>query len=177
MKAQNIIKGLVRETAERMMVNFNKTTTLEVKNELRALGYFATQAETSDFMMGLSDEMDWRWNNKTDNGHTYRVYELPDGYITNYNAPVAVSQTNSTAPVSTATTTSTGKIYTKKDGNTVEAYADENDAIFGDWVVTSIVNSTKLVFPLGNYTRDEVRQAYAKIVGVKFHDTRTTYVK
>jgi hypothetical protein len=46
----------------------------------------------------------------------------------------------------------------------------------GNWKVTDQNHANPLEFD-STYTRDNVRQAYAKINGIKFKDTRTKKVK
>jgi|GEM_PF-2259582 len=56
--------------AERLLLSNGRTTTLEVKLELRRQGYIAYQSDISFFMDQLAAELDWPY---TSNGRN-RVY-------------------------------------------------------------------------------------------------------
>ncbi len=65
-------KKIVKKVAEKLLINNGKTTTLEVKNKLRARNYFALQADISQFLAHISEEEGWSYD---DNG-VYRTYYL-----------------------------------------------------------------------------------------------------
>ncbi|OJJ17476.1 hypothetical protein BKI52_26770 [marine bacterium AO1-C] len=72
---KNLTKDVVKEAAEHLIEAFGTTTTLDVKNRLRQLGFQAFQAEVSNFMDTLTSEEQWHFNH---NGR-YRVYRFgPD---------------------------------------------------------------------------------------------------
>ena len=76
---KNLTKDAVKEAAEHLIEAFGTTTTLDVKNRLRQVGFQAFQAEVSDFMDILTSEEQWRFNH---NGR-YRVYRFgPDSCYT-----------------------------------------------------------------------------------------------
>lgn len=166
----------VKKVAERLMINFNQTTTLEIKMELRSIGFKANQLEVSQFMMELSDENGWIWNNKIDptTNSVYRIYTLPDGYsIDSVATCVANINNQSTGNINVPNfcTCNTRKSYVNTNALVIED-KDEGDVDEHDWVVTS-PNSDAIFYFDKKYTRDNVRQAYSKFTGIHFHDTRT----
>lgn len=167
-------KQIVKEVAERLMTNFNQTTTLEIKMELRSQDYKANQKEVSDLIMELSDEYGWRWTNKiNDNtGCIYRIYTLPDGYAPDY--------VNESDDIDTCGTLSivgafVSKNHKTRDGLLITDKSEDNTG-YGDWLVSDI-NSSNVSYFDKIYTRDQVRGAHSKFYGVKFHDTRTSLVR
>jgi hypothetical protein len=67
---KTIDKNSVQQVAENLMRQHVFTTTLEVKQALRADRYFAKQADVSMFMDQLATELDWDY---FENGE-YRTY-------------------------------------------------------------------------------------------------------
>jgi hypothetical protein len=76
LKLNKIMKTLDREivkiVAENLLIENGKTTTLEVKNKLRAKNYFALQADISVLLADISQEEGWQYE---DNG-VYRTYRF-----------------------------------------------------------------------------------------------------
>ncbi len=73
-------KKIVKKVAEKLLINNGKTTTLEVKNKLRARNYFALQADISLFLAHISEEEGWSYD---DNG-VYRTYYLESSLKNNF---------------------------------------------------------------------------------------------
>lgn len=72
---KNLTKEAVKEAAEYLIEAFGTTTTLDVKNRLRQVGYQAFQNEVSNLMDTVTAEERWQFNH---NGR-YRVYRFgPD---------------------------------------------------------------------------------------------------
>lgn len=131
-----------------LMVKNGQTTTLEVKNELRNNGFKAFQVEVSQLMDTAKSSENWDVN---DNG-IHRTYSV---VLTKASTPATT-----TAPV------------VKAAKPTRAAFLGTS----GDWEVNSVTDSQVLYFG-SHLTRDEVRRAYAKAVGVLFVDTRSRKVK
>jgi hypothetical protein len=72
---KTLTKVAVLVMAVDLMKDNNSTTTLDVKNALRAEGYFAKQQDVSDFMYKIAQEE--KWNINESNG-IYRVFTLPN---------------------------------------------------------------------------------------------------
>ena len=65
-----LTKEAVRLVSNTLMNHFGSTTTLEVKNALRASDYIAIQADISEMMNELCEEEDWYY----DCNGTFRTY-------------------------------------------------------------------------------------------------------
>jgi len=74
-------KTAVKQAAEHLLLSNGQTTTLEVKTLLREQGFEAYQADVSQWMDRLSQELDWEF---TFNGRnrTYR-YRLDNNFSQN----------------------------------------------------------------------------------------------
>jgi len=70
-----------------LLKNFGSTTNLDIKNALRAKGFWATQTEVSDMMAQLVNTEDWEVAN--------------NGSYNTYTAAVPVTQTNTTGQSTT----------------------------------------------------------------------------
>lgn len=91
-------------------------------------------------------------------------------------AKAAAKSVNSIGPAMAVANTASGpqQFYTMKSGKTV--VTSKFTGASGNWKVTDTSHSNPLEFDSA-YTRDQVRQAYSKLKGIKFHDTRTKKVK
>lgn len=151
----NITKQDVLAVAADLINKNGSTTTLEVKNALRAANKKAFQTEVSAFMDEITN-VDKEFTVLSDNG-IYRTY----GAVTPTLQPVAASN-NTTA--TQATGYATGAITTP---------------IKGCWEVNAANHTgvtAVMYFPVG-MTRDAVRQEFARTNGVKFADTRSRIYK
>lgn len=92
--SKTIDKSIVKHYAEALMNKNGSTTTLDVKNALRADGYFAEQAVVSGHMSTLNSEEGWDY---TSNG-SYNTYSIPD--------PIAAVTTSSSSNSSKSSATS-----------------------------------------------------------------------
>ena len=148
-----------------------QVTTLEVKGLLRDLGYFATQGDVSQLMDQAADELPLEF---TANGQ-FRTYTLPTP------AAVVASDDDDDDQVDPSTATVTNTVsnsprnsaitYTRRDGRVIVGSFSKLTASDNDWVVTSSGQAD--AYFDGSLSRDDVRQAYAKSVGVDFHNTRS----
>lgn len=151
----NITKQDVLAVAADLINQNGSTTTLEVKNVLRAANKKAFQTEVSAFMDELAN-VDNEIAVLSDNG-IYRTYGAVPSAVANQN-----TSSGSTAVFASVSTT--GSL---------------NTAVKGCWEVNAANHtgvSLVMYFP-STMTRDAVRQAYAKTSGVKFVDTRSRIYK
>lgn len=171
---KNLSKADVYDVAIDLIEDNGSTTTLDIKNELRNRGFFAKQADVSEFMLQVADEEGWNFSY---NG-VHRVYTMDDGSMSNQlknagksaNAPAGGSNIFNVYNNQTATDS-----YTKRDGTIIEAI-DEDDAEAGDYRVFSVSDSRELYFK-GGWSRSEVRFAFAKITDTDYADTRIKTIK
>lgn len=142
---------------------------LKVKHALRNQGFYATQSEVSGFMDDLAQSGKLEY---TSNG-IWRTYYLPSaapvkvsvfGFYGNTNNP---SKTITKCKGSNSNIKVTSNSYTKRDGKVIET----TDFTKAKYMVKNDQYANPMYFPSG-FTRDEVRQAYAKITGIHFNDTR-----
>jgi hypothetical protein len=141
---KNVVSDLIKENGA--------TTTLEVKNALRAKGFKADQNQVSYDMSENRKDMNLQYRTL----NNYRIY-----------APVGTlpSAALAAAPVIA---------YTRRDGTILETIT-ENEASSEDWVVSDINNNQELFFS-GDHTRDAVRSAYATIFKVPIQEVRSRMV-
>jgi hypothetical protein len=176
MSYKNLTKDDVKRVAEALIKINGTTTTKDVKDQLRAEGYFAKQGGVSEMMATICDEeTDWQYSF---NG-TYREYVI-DGVHTasgpsasqalathvgataqSINVPVTTSKSNANSVF--------GKSYTTKDGEQIDAIDKPS---VGDWACrdANVIKDT-LYFD-GNVSKDRARYAYCKIAGVPHNDAR-----
>jgi hypothetical protein len=182
---KNLTINDVKQVAERLMTNFNQITTLEIKMELRSKGFKANQSEVSQYMMQLSNENGWIWDNKVNpaTNSIYRIYTLPDGYLIDASTAINSATAATATPATTNMVCNSQQItytgnrtlyYTNKNSVLIED-KDVDDTDMYDWQVSSVTSHIILYFDK-KYTRDQVRCAYSKFTGVHFHNTRTAFV-
>jgi hypothetical protein len=73
-------KEIVKKVAENLLIANGKTTTLEVKNKLRARNYFALQIDISILLDHISEEEGWYY----DYNGVYRTYYLENNLVSNF---------------------------------------------------------------------------------------------
>jgi len=154
----NITKQDVLAVAADLINKNGSTTTLEVKNALRAANKKAFQTEVSAFMDEITN-VDKEFVILGDNG-IYRTYGAVTSTTTSQ--PAAA---NNTATSSTATQT-TGMVII-------------STPVKGCWEVNAANHTgvTAVMYFAAGTTRDTVRQIFAKTNGVKFADTRSRIYK
>lgn len=138
------------------------TTSLDVKNLLREQDVFATQDQVSDLLKQAADELPL---DTVSNG-VYNTYRLPD--------PAVVASDDSIPSATTINAPKQSFTYTTQLGLDVIGHNNVLQLNDRDWIVTvahSGSDTDNLYFD-SRFTRDQVRQAYAHIKDVKFHDVR-----
>jgi hypothetical protein len=137
------------------------TTTLEVKNMLRDHGYYATQDEVSNIMSLCFDENDTFLRTNENGGYyTYTTIESVQN--------VGTTDDDTTVDVDIADDDTDVVIFT---GNSKRVVSNDDNA----WVVFhKDENECEQVHVYkGAFTRDFVRNTYAKINKVRIQDTRS----
>lgn len=162
MKTLNKIAVML--VAIEMMKDQGTATTLEVKEALRAEGYFAKQADVSNFMFEVAQEEGWA----IDNTSTFRTYSLDPNHV------AAKIVTNSTTVAGNPNLAS-HTIKHRGGSEVTVTEKDEDDAVVGDWICDH-PSAMEMYFD-AIYTRDEVRGAYAKINSVDFSSVTSGKVK
>ena len=150
-------KDQVKAAAEKLAAATGTITTLEIKNELRAQDFFATQKFVSDTMDELCNENSWKFHF---NG-TYREYTDVTPVV-NITTPV----TNPTSIDEVVLTDHDGTVHT----------VDVLDASVTDGWVGYCTGYPNAYFD-STLTRDIARRAYSKLYKVDFIDTRAKRVK
>ena len=168
---KTLTKADVFDVASDLIEANGSTTTLDIKKELRNRGFFALQADVSDYMVQVCDEEDWSF---TFNG-VHRVYteDSPSiqttqtsqiqntGNSASSGLRAAMGGGNQNTPAHTAT----GESHTTRSGKVITAFDDSSKASSGDWKAYSVVSQDEYFFP-GTYTRDDVRLAYRAFLGI-----------
>jgi len=156
---------IVKEVAEKIMDVMGYTTNLDVKNELRAMGYWATQALVAALMQEVADNEEYNIQN-TGNYNIYKYKSntstIDDDDLDDEDDDDDYGKGGLTVP--------------KRKKGTVKYPTHKSSFTNGDWEVYSVANSTVAFYP-STYTRDEVRKGYALEYNVHFHDTRSKRVK
>ena len=154
---KNLAKQDVKDAAVKLMQSNGSTTTLDVKNELRSQGFWATQNQVSDFMNDLhNEESDWVF----DNPNGFRVYRIDASGVSTNDNDTSQSQGASGEAA-----------YVNAAGNKIEA-VDSNQTKSDDWECYTPMDATKIMFFPGTFSRDEVRCAFRFYTGLHFNDTR-----
>lgn len=166
---KNITVASVKYAALLLIEANEQVTTLEVKGLLRDLGYHALQQDVSEMLEQAAAELPLEFST---NGQ-FRTYTLPTPAAVVGSsdddadpATATVSNTVSQSPRNSAIT------YQRRDGRVIVGSFSELTASDDDWVVSA--NGQSDAYFDGALSRDEVRQAYSKSVGVDFHNTRSS---
>lgn len=168
---KQLTKSDVYDTAMDLIEDNGTTSTLEVKMELRNRGFFAKQADVSEFMLEIADEEKWSF---TYNG-VHRVYTIDTATATVTSNQSLSNQLKNANAVSQPVTQIAGfqlPSYTKRNGTVIQTITAASIKV-GDYKVFSLT-SNKVLYFSGNagYSRSDIRFAYAKIENVNFIDTR-----
>lgn len=184
-KMRTLTKQNVLDAVENLFSKQNAATTLEVKNNLRNLGFSAAQREVSDLMMELHDENHWDFTSRTNrSGNEHRIYTPPLA-----KAKAKISQQSKTLPSNKQSKRTVVKldpieIYC---GSSATALMDGDYSFLGkfdksSWLVK--LTDSKCTSSSQEYhvydakeSRDHVRCNYAKTNQVKIQDVRACRIK
>ncbi len=165
-----------------IMTDLNKTiTTLEVKNKLREMGYYAEQNEVKSFMNDIYHETSLYVRVNSDN-YKYFIYSFKDNdtYSKNVNLDDndniidEVDDVNNINDFSDDTPISEVEImYTT---NAVYHFRNNNDDKENFWVVNDYGQNEFHIYD-ESLSRDNVRSMYAKSTNTPFIDVRSRRLK
>lgn len=152
-----VSKEDVRKVFNRQLDEYNNTTSLDVKNELREEGYWATQERVTGFMREICEE---------DSSIDFDFNGIYREYTRSYPNTTQQTFTNTAAP-------RTVTQFTKEDREPV-TLGDVED---GDWEVTDSTSSgAKTEFYKGYLTPGVAKYEYSKTTGIPFTDVRVKRV-
>ena len=161
------------------------TTNLDTKQELRKQNYFVTQSIVRDFMDEIIDnEPDLLdIENVSNNGLMYRKFTLNTVInlqnLSNVNGTLNLLQNPNYKIINNQNNILSNKTniiysHTRRDGKIINSidYPKIND-----WEVISVDNKNPILYFDGQYTRDEIRNAYACIFNYPIKNTRSRRIK
>lgn len=162
---KTLTKEDVKSIAVKLLQNDMVTTNLEIKKELRALGFFVTQHAVAKTMDELHMEGFFKF---TYNG-TYRLY-----FLSNLNEPL-VTSTNTVKKISKLIKGNKTSIhidttngicqYTNRNGKNIIGYVFLDKHKHKAFSTSN--NVTDILYFDDGYTRDEMRYAFKKLSSEK----------
>lgn len=171
----------VKYAALLILESESEVTSLDVKNLLRDQDFYAEQAEVSAFLNEVGEDLPL---DNTDN-RKWRTYTLPEPQTLAITQPQTLAAPMNTLqpddnnlphpldPYSYNTNTTSALTYHKRDGEIVVGVHMVNANWDRYWEVNSVQTPLTIVyFDRDEYSRDDVRSAYAHQYDVKFHDVR-----
>ena len=180
MSNKSLTDDAVKDAAIALATRNGKTTTLEIKQELRNLGYFAVQEDVSAIMDNEYSNIGM--NFVVSNGHRVYSFNNSTSSTSNTSTPtnlggLSVSSLGVSNPAST--TKGTGKPpVTKKRGK----YSYKNITAINftnvkknDWIVSATTGI--VLYYEGAVPRYTVRYAYYKETGTPYKSVRARRVK
>lgn len=147
------------EVFDELLEENGETTSLDVKQRLRKNGYWAEQAETTQFVrqIAFDKDLDWDFNGQ------YRTY---------------FKESNSTkqnlVPASNTTASIPGVVKKFTDPANPADRLPINSPITGDWECTSKFGPTH--YFIGKLSGPQARYAYSLIEGIPYIDVRSKLV-
>jgi hypothetical protein len=161
-----------------------QTTSKEVKEALRNLGYYATQDQVKNFMNELYDDIDSEYVRNTSADGTHQIYTV-------FGMPKAVDyvEPSKTQPMSAVSVPHVQLVVTKnvkKDVRDPEFifYAEKHAKSFAQtpgnenkWMVYGTDRSGEIQVYSESLTRDQIRSRYASIIKIKMQDVRSCKAK
>lgn len=182
---KTLTKQAVAAAAALLLEANKETTTLDIKNQLRSLGYWATQAEVSRLMeevynYSMTDATPIEFE---DNG-THRTYRYMS---TNIIDSVFVEVDTDSEPVPQADTTRNRGQFTpslpnirvkhpdlkQMDPDDMKTSFSENEVVA---YTTKDVNKPLILFDAGT-SREHARVMFHRITGVAYDDARSCRLK
>lgn len=159
-----LTKEAVIDAAKELINDNGHTTNLEIKEVLRDMGYFATQAKVSEIMNEHFDDEGMTF----DFVSPYRVYKMK-----------AVGYTNPTNPGQGCAVIVPASNFKVKKNKVRVPYTDATqidglEVVPGDWEVWDAADGA---FYKGNVPRNTARYAFSKHYGAKYCNTSAIRVK
>jgi hypothetical protein len=163
----------VEATVVSLVAQGRSVNNLKVKHALRDQGFYATRSEVSAYMDDLVQAGKLEF---TSNGfwRTYYLLTTAPSKVKAMGFYGGVSRSRKTITKCKGSNSNilvSAASYTKRDGKEITS----TDASNAKYKVTNSTYDMPMYFPVG-FTRDEVRQAYAKIKGIHFNDTRVATI-
>lgn len=181
-----VLTNFAVELTMNLLIHTNgKTTTLEVKNELRNLGYFAEQKTVSVMMREIVLTAEPSCNYEVQIGK-YNTYMFDEDSDILFNFGVAEDcdedgvETNDTQINNTSTSIDSDTDTSDIDMDPIKIvyFADDVEAHDdASWVSFHKEMDTEFQIFDKNLTRDNVRNEYAKSLSVPIQDVRAKRVK
>ena len=183
MNTNSLTDDAVRDAAKDLVTRNGKTTTLEIKQELRKKGYFAVQDDVSaimdneysnigmDFVVQSGHRVYSFINTTRSTTNTNPTTSLGGLSVSTLGVP-ASNQTRSTSgnTVKPPVTKKKGK-YSYKNINKIDAFS----TVKGDWKVST--SSGTIIYYKGDVPRYTARYAYSKETGTPYKSVRARRVK
>lgn len=193
---KKISKFIVECIMDTLIYTNSKTTTLDVKNHLRTLGYLADQKEVSDFMQTISADAPFKYERNNSDSSSYFTYVFVPTLET---AKVADTQDASTSTSGIAATDVTidpttvsipgSSVVVKKQDSGDDkrepffvfytkstALASAPKVPTNTWVVTTADGNSEIHFYESELTRDLVRSRYTTKTKNKIQNVRACRV-
>lgn len=182
----------VQDVCNKLTANGATTTNLDIKKELRKVGFWATQEGLSDFMalnhafLGL----DWTFNGQyrsyfvatqpTSNDDDDDNSTISSGGLGNIGTNfVATNDPKSSTNPKVKTGSNLVTVnYTKRNGDNISSVQVLAPRAKYWMVTTTFINGVRnLAYFSRSHSRDDVRRAMANHSKVHFHNTRSKTVK
>lgn len=203
---KQLTEQAVQTTMDLLIHTNRSTTTLDIKNSLRALGYFAEQATVSKMVEDIFDNTDcFIRDNSTTSYYVYSWTIAHEMMIGGYADGIAVDDDDDhitiggmhgSAPTFSyaignvggskalhATTTSTPLGVSREPMNIyyTDQHAQNHIGKQDEWVVFYKNQNSEIHIYNGTLSRDNVRSKYASLVGKRIQDVRakrlSNYIK
>lgn len=156
----------VKNVALDLISKNGSTTNLDIKNELRNQGFYATQTEISEIM----DNEHAGWGLTFSFNGMFRTYSTDNGQ-----SSASSSNTSSFGGMNLP-----GSVSTSPAAPKVRIPVQEtNSPVAGDWKVFDAGNPSNILYYLAGPSRNAVRYAFlsGSPVSVKYVDTRAVKVQ
>lgn len=171
---QKLSLSYVKSTMDALILKNGKTSTLEVKLEMRSLGTWCTQTEVHTFVEEVYELNSNDYKRELINNHYYEyaaVVPTVTGTLGTVLAPAGQSKASSTTQSGFVASEMPKSSYMYNELVVLKHYPHQND-----WVVFSTDAKTKYsVFDAGR-TRDQVRSKFASLNKVKIQEVRAQRV-
>lgn len=186
---QALTQDVVRDVANKLIDANGSTTNLDVKNELRKRGYWAIQADVSDFMQSIASSIGSGWD--VSNNGRFNTYSLKSTAAPAQNTPAqspARKQRKPRVPGKVVPMIFFQNLANLNDINTegkqlVKAAIDGkqlNTTNFMDtkdiWVVYCPTTKDVALYE-PDFSSDDVRNAFRKVIKVQMQATRARRYK
>ncbi len=180
MKNQSLTDDAVKDVAKELVTKNGKTTTLEIKNELRKKGYHAIQDDVSAIMDSVYMYIGMQFT--VAGGHREYTYSNNTTSTTSNSSSNLGGLAVSTLGVKTTGYNSPGVAKSALPKKAKYSYKDAvkklvKDAVKNDWCVKAAKGHHDDIYYAGDVPNYAVRYAYYKETGVLYKNTRARRVR